>query len=120
MQIPAAPTSQRRWWVIGGVLVAIGIALATWWGVSASRGISWEQAQNKVVSKTQVDVTFDVINQNGKPVTCTLIAYDLNHTQVGKVDVQLPGSTFQSTRYTRSVRTAAPAVTGMVDHCTRR
>ncbi|GAB3577757.1 hypothetical protein GCM10027579_00180 [Calidifontibacter terrae] len=103
--------------MIGGILVTIGVALSIWWGVSASRGISWEQAQNTVVSNTRVSVTFDVINQNNRPVTCTLIAYDLSHTQVGKVDVHLPGSHFQSTRYTRTVQTAAPAVTGMVDHC---
>lgn len=117
MQSQAAPTSQRRWWVIAAILLTAGVALSVWWGVSASRGISWAQAQTKVVSPTRVEVTFDVINQNGKPVTCTLIAYDVHHTQIGKVDVRLPGSSFQSTRYTRSVQTAAPAVTGMVDHC---
>lgn len=110
----------RRWWLIGGCLIAVASALAIWWGVSATRGISWSPVSVRVAGPHQVDVTFDVVDQNDRPVSCTLVAYDLQHATVGSTTVDLPASNYQSTRYTRSVRTIAAAVTGEVTHCALR
>lgn len=110
----------RRWWSVGGVLIVITSLLAVWWGISATRGISWNAAGVKVVSDRQIDVTFDVIDQKDRPVRCTLVAYDIDHATVGRVDVDLPASTYQSTRYTRSVRTVTQAVTAEATHCELR
>lgn len=109
-----------RWWILAASLIAITTAVAAWFGIEAARGISWSPAGVKVVSDRQVDVTFDVTDQNGRPVRCSLVAYDIKHATVGRVEVDLPGSEYQSARYTRSVRTVTQAVTGEVTHCELR
>jgi hypothetical protein len=110
----------RRWWLLGGALVVLASLIAVWFGISATRGISWNPAAVKVVSDRQIDVTFDVTGQDNRPVRCTLVAYALDHSTVGQVDVDLPPSSYRSTRYTRSVRTVTQAVTGEATHCELR
>ncbi|TWP36199.1 DUF4307 domain-containing protein [Leekyejoonella antrihumi] len=117
MTITRPAPGQLKWWVIGTVGILLGCAVAVWFGISSTRGVSWSDAGFNIVGNTRVDVTFDVIHQNGKPVTCTLEALDLQHGQVGQTTVDLPASTYSSTRYTRTVHTVAKAVTGTVDSC---
>lgn len=120
MQLPTPPAGQGKWWVIGTVGVVVMTALAIWFGLAASSGVQWSDAGNDVVSDTQVRVIFDVTNQNGRPVTCTIEAQDVNHSQVGVTTVDLPASSMDSVRYTRTVRTVTRAVTGTVDSCSYR
>lgn len=117
MQLPTPPAGQGKWWVIGAVGVVVMTAIAIWFGLAASSGVQWSDAGNQVVSDTQVRVTFDVTNQNGRPVSCTIEAQDIHHSQVGVTTVDLPASTTNSVRYTRTVRTVTRAVTGKVDRC---
>ena len=114
------PGGTKPWWIAAGVLITLAALTATWFGISATRGISWGQAGVKVVNDRQVDVTFDVVDQRDRPVRCTLVAYDVKHATVGRVSVELPPSSHSSTRYTRSVRTVTQAVTGEVTHCELR
>ncbi len=120
MRITRPAPGQLKWWVIGIVGVLAASAIAVWFGISATRGVSWADAGYHIVDSSRVDVTFDVIHQDGKPVKCTLEALDIKHAQVGEVTVKLPPSEHPSTRYTRTVKTVAKAVTGTVEHCTYR
>ncbi len=120
MRITRPAPGQLKWWVLGTIAVLIGCALAVWFGISATRGVSWADAGYRIVNSSRVDVTFDVIHQNGRPVKCTLEALDIKHAQVGEVTVKLPPSDYDSTRYTRTVKTVAKAVTGTVTHCAYR
>jgi len=120
MTIPRPAPGQLKWWVIGAAGILVGCALAVWFGISATRGVSWSDAGYQVVSNTRVDITFDVIHQDGKPATCTLQALDIKHGQVGERTVHLPASTYASTRYTRTVHTVAKAVTGTVESCSSK
>ncbi|MBC9958272.1 DUF4307 domain-containing protein [Yimella sp. cx-51] len=113
-------TFSRKWWSFGGVAIVLTSIVAIWFGISATRGISWNPVAVKITSPQQVDVTFDVTDQDGRAVSCTIVAYDLDHTTVGRTQVDLPASSLSSTRYTRSVRTIAPAVTGEVTRCELR
>ena len=36
--------SRRRWWLLGGVVVAAAVAWAVWWGLSALRSPTAEDA----------------------------------------------------------------------------
>lgn len=117
MRLPRPAPGQGKWWVIGTVGVVVMSAIAIWFGIAASSGVQWEDAGHDIVSATQVQVTFDVINQSGKPVSCTIEAQDNNHAQVGITTVDLPASTKNVVRYTRTVRTVTKAVTGTVDTC---
>ncbi|MBB2894548.1 DUF4307 domain-containing protein [Flexivirga oryzae] len=120
MAIPRPAPEQRKWWVIGIVGVLIGIGLATWWGISATRGVSWDNGPFTVNDSRSVKVTFYVTNQDGKPVRCTLEAQDITHNRVGVLTVDLPASHYTTTEYTRTIPTVAKAVTGIVDHCAYR
>ncbi len=101
-----------------GVLLATLVAI--WFGISATKGVQWSDAGHQVVSDTQVQVTFDVIHQDGRPVSCTLEAQDESHGQVGVLTVQLPADSRDAVRYTRTLRTVTRAVTGTVDSCRYR
>ena len=120
MAIPRPAPEQRKWWIIGIVGVLIGIGLATWWGISATRGVSWENGPYKVDGSRSVQITFYVTNQDGKPVRCTLEAQDITHNRVGVLTVDLPPSHYTTTAYTRTVKTVSTAVTGIVDNCEYR
>ena len=103
MAIPRPAPEQRKWWVIGIVGVLIGIGLATWWGISATRGGSWDNGPFTVNDSRSVKVTFYVTNQDGKPVRCTLEAQDITHNRVGVLTVNLPASHYTTTEYTQFV-----------------
>ncbi|NNG39996.1 DUF4307 domain-containing protein [Flexivirga sp. ID2601S] len=120
MAIPRPAPEHRKWWAIGIVGVLVMSALAVWWGVSASKGLSWNNGPFTVVNDRSVRVTFYVNNQDGKPVRCTLEAQDINHSRVGVLTVDLPAHTFDTTEYTRTIPTVAKAVTGIVDECSYR
>jgi len=120
MAIPRPAPEQRKWWVIGIIGVLVGIGLATWWGIAATRGVSWDNGPFTVKNSRSVEVTFYVTNQDGRPVRCTLEAQDITHNRVGVRTVDLPPSTYTTTEYTRTIPTVAKAVTGIVDHCEYR
>lgn len=120
MAIPRPAPEQRKWWVIGIVGVLIMTAGAIWWGISATRGVSWDNGPFKVVNDRSVQVTFYVTNQDGKPVRCTLEAQDISHNRVGVLTVNLPASHYTTTSYTRTIPTVSKAVTGIVDSCEYR
>lgn len=117
MQLPRPAPGQGKWWAIGSVGVLVMTAFATWFGIAASGGVQWSDAGHDIVSDTQVQVTFDVINQNGRPVTCTIEAQANDHSQVGVATFALPASDKGVVRYTRTLRTVTRAVTGTVDTC---
>lgn len=120
MNLPRLTPEERKWWVIGIIGVLIMTAGAVWWGISATRGVSWENGAFVVKNDRSVQVTFYVTNQDGKPVTCQLEAQDISHGRVGVVTVQLPASQFRTTVYTRTIPTVAKAVTGFVNDCEYR
>lgn len=120
MALPRPAPGTGKWWVVGSIGITLGVIASVWFGLSATKGLSWSDAGHEVVSDSQVSVTFDVTNQGGKPVSCTLEALDLSHGQVGVVTVDLPASDYTTTRYTRSVSTATRATTGTVDSCRYR
>ncbi len=107
----------RKWWWIAGALILVTSLIAVWFGISATRGISWSPAGTRVISDREIEVRFDVTGQNDRPVRCHLVAYDIDHATVGQVDVDLPASSYRSTRYARSVRTVTQAVTAEATHC---
>lgn len=120
MAIPRPAPEQRKWWVIGIIGVLLGVGLATWWGISATRGVSWQNGPFTVNNSRSVEVTFYVTNQDGRPVRCTLEAQDITHNRVGVRTVDLPASSYTTTSYTRTIATVARAVTGFVNHCEYR
>lgn len=114
------PTGRERfWWIFGAAGVAVMSALAIWWGVSASSGLSWTDTGHNVVDDRTIQLRFDIVDHDRGPVTCTLSALAESKAVVGRRTVQLPASEFDSTRHVVEVRTAQRAVAGKVDDCRR-
>ncbi|YAL82719.1 DUF4307 domain-containing protein [Dermacoccaceae bacterium W4C1] len=113
------PTGRNlMWWVIGTVGVAIGVVLATIWGVSATRGVSWESAGHHVVDDRTIQVRYNVIDGDRQPIECTVRALASDHSVVGRTTVTFPASKYDSTRHVTVVKTTHRATTGEVEGCT--
>lgn len=111
-------TSNRRWWVIGSVGVAVMAALAVWFGVSATAGkVHWYNGGFEVVSDEQVEIRFDVRRDPSRAVECQLHALDAKHARVGTGSVVVPPTEKSPSRHIESLRTVSRATTGYVDSC---
>jgi hypothetical protein len=118
MPLPRPAPGTGRWWVIGTIGCAVGIALAVWLGLANSLGaITWTDTSYRVVDDRTVEVGFDVHRDPGQSVVCTVEAQDTAHGVVGVLEVPVPGSVERSTHYDVRVRTASRAVGGNVRGC---
>lgn len=117
MAIPKPAPGQGKWWVIGVVGVAVMTAFATWFGISASRGVDFGVAQVNNINDRSIELVFNVGNQDGKSVTCDLEAQDYSHNEVGVANVTLPPTKKAVAQYTVTIKTVSKAVTALVDSC---
>ncbi|WP_270886217.1 DUF4307 domain-containing protein [Pedococcus sp. 5OH_020] len=118
MQFPRPAPGTGRWWLIGSVGCAIGVALAVWLGLANRLGaVTWEDTGYKVLDDRSVRVEFDVHRSPGQEVTCTVQAQDTAHGVVGQVQVRVPASAQRSVHQEVVVRTAARSVGGSVRGC---
>ncbi|SDP36418.1 protein of unknown function [Pedococcus dokdonensis] len=118
MPLPRPAPGTGRWWVIGTIGCAIGVALAVWLGLANSLGrVTWTDTDYKVVDDRSVQVGFDVHRDPGQAVTCTVEAQDAAHGVVGVIQVAVPAGTERSVHQQVSVRTASRAVGGSVRSC---
>jgi hypothetical protein len=120
MPLPRPAPGTGRWWVVGIVGCAIGVALAVWLGLSYSLGqVTWTDTGYRVVDDRTVEVDFDVHRSPGEAVHCRVRALDQRFGVVGVVDVAIPAGQQRSVHQHVTVRTTARAVTGTVDTCSR-
>ncbi len=120
--LPRPAPGTAKWWVIGTLGIAAGIAVAVWFGLSATVGLaSWTTTGYKVVDDRSVRVVFDLTRPAGKVTTCTIHALARDFSTVGTIDVAYPAPPADGGAVTGSetvtVRTAARAVTGEVKSC---
>ena len=116
--LPRLAPGQLKWWVVGTVGILAGVALAIWFGLSATLGQpSWQTLGYKVVSDQQVRVDFEVYRPGGTALTCTVEALARDFSPVGTSRVQVPASADETTRLSATLRTTSRAVTGQVRTC---
>jgi hypothetical protein len=116
--LPRPAPGTAKWWVIGTLGIAAGIALAVWLGLSATLGRpSWQTVGYKVVDDQTVRVTFEVSRAGGKALTCTVEALARDFGTVGTARVAVPASVEETSTQTVTFRTASRAVTGRVRSC---
>ena len=107
------------WWVVGGALVVIAVAMTIWYGVSATRGavtstdIGFERNGNR-----EIVMIFDVTRPTGTEVSCTVTAMDSDYARVGTKEQVVPADDERTTRVRAAVRTTTTAVTATVADCT--
>ena len=116
--LPHPAPGTTKWWVVGTIGIAAGIALAVWFGLSATLGQpSWQTVGYKVVDDQSVRVTFEVSRPGGKALTCTVEALARDFGVVGTAQVSVPASSDETSTQTASLRTTSRAVTGQVRTC---
>lgn len=113
-----AGPARRRYVVVGIVLTVLGIAMASWWGVSSAAGKPhWQTVAYDVEDATTVMVRFDVTRPADMPLVCTVEAQETGHGVVGRNDVTVPGGEAGQVRIETRVRTSSLAVYGSVRRC---
>jgi hypothetical protein len=118
MPLPRPAPGTGKWWAIGLLGCAIGVALAVWFGLAATVGqVSWTDTGYEVIDDRTVEVRFEVHRQPGQAVTCTVRALDRGFGTVGTVEVSVPPSQRPSVSQAVLVRTTTRAVTGVVKTC---
>jgi hypothetical protein len=116
--LPRPAPGTTKWWVIGTLGIAAGIALAVWFGLSATLGRpSWQTVGYKVLDDQNVRVTFEVSRPGGTALTCTVEALARDFGVVGTTQVAVPASSGETSTETASLRTTSRAVTGQVRTC---
>jgi len=121
MPLPRPAPGTGRWWVIGTIGCAIGVALATWLGLANSLGrVTWTDTAYRVVDDRTVTVDFDVYRSPGQAVQCRVRALDQAFGVVGVVDVAIPAGEARSVHRQVTIRTTSRAVTGTVQSCDAR
>ena len=116
--LPRPAPGTLKWWVIGTLGIGAGIALAVWFGLSATLGQpSWQTLGYKVVDDQTVRVTFEVNRPGGKALTCTVEALARDFGVVGTAQVAVPASPDETSTQTSTLRTTSRAVTGQVRTC---
>lgn len=108
----------RRWWLIGGVLVAVAIGLTVWFGLASSQeAVSSTDIGFEHRGDREVVMTFDVTRPPGTTVTCTVAAMDGDYARVGTTEHEIPAAEESTTRVRASVQTTTRAVTATVQDC---
>jgi len=116
--IPRPAPGAAKWWVVATIGIALGCAMAVWFGLASTVGKpSWQDLGYRVIDDTTVDVTYLVSRPDGRDVTCVIRAIDQGFGTVGLVEVHIQGSGNSSVQRTTRVRTTTRAVTGVVRSC---
>ena len=73
--LPRPAPGTAKWWVIGTLGIAAGIAVAVWFGLASTVGLaSFTTTGYKVIDDQSVRVTFELNRPADKPTTCTIQA----------------------------------------------
>ncbi|GAA6526279.1 DUF4307 domain-containing protein [Intrasporangium sp. DVR] len=118
MPLPRPAPGTLKWWVVGTIGIGLGIALAVWFGLSATLGLpAWKTLGFKVVDNASVWVDFEVYSPGGKDLVCTVHALSRDFAVVGSTDVPVELAGADSGRRQVTLRTTSRAVTGAVETC---
>jgi Domain of unknown function (DUF4307) len=120
--IPRPAPGAGKSWVLATIGIALGCAMAVWFGLASTLGKpSWQDLGYRVIDDRTVDVTYLVSRPVGRDVTCVIRAIDQGFGTVGLVEVHIPGSDNgsddNSVQRTTRVHTTTRAVTGVVRSC---
>jgi len=118
MPLPRPAPGTLKWWVVGTIGVSVGVALAVWFGLSATLGLpAWQTMGFKIVDNRSVWVDFEVHSPDGKDLMCTVHALSRDFAVVGSTEVPIELGGADSARRQVTVRTTSLAVTGEVETC---
>jgi hypothetical protein len=100
-----------------GIVIVFG-AWAIWVGLfQPTADIDYDDIGNSAVSANQIEVKWQLSVDPGKSTSCAVQALDANFGIVGWKIVDLPPSSDRSRTFSAIVRTAQPAVSGLIYQC---
>jgi hypothetical protein len=111
---------RTRIWAIalGGVIVIVFAAWAIWAGLfQPTASVETTDVGNSRVSDTAIKVTWEISVNPGTSARCAVQALDSSFGIVGWKIVSLPPSTARSRTISAVVRTAQPALSGLIYRC---
>ena len=102
----------------GGAILIVFAAWAIWGGLFVPGAtIDTEPVGNVAVSSNQMEVKWQISEAPGTHAKCAVQALDANFGIVGWKIVTIPPSTEGTRNYSTIVRTAQPAVSGLIYLC---
>ncbi len=102
----------------GAAIVAVFGAWAIWVGLfQPTADVEFQAVGNSAVSSDQILVRWQLSVDTGKPTKCAVQALDANYGIVGWKIVSIPASDIRSRTLSSVVRTAQPAVSGLIYQC---
>lgn len=110
--------ANRKWWVIGGILIGAFVALCIVWGYSMAKdNIDYNTVGYTIDSDSQVTIQYQVERPVGRAVTCQLRAMNGGFLTVGSLDITVPADAPAQVQSKAVLRTTSRAVTGTVKVC---
>ncbi len=117
-----SPRSAKR--VRGIAIAAAALFVAVfaawiWWGglLEAPAQFEARDIAHDIISDTEVSITWQLTVQPGTSAKCALQALNKQYSIVGWRIVDVPPSDEHTRRITETVRTAEPAVNGLIYRC---
>lgn len=113
-------TRRTRWIAIGaGVVFAAVFGAWLWWGGLLEPPALFEARDvgHEIVSESQVSVTWQFTAEPGTEAQCAVQALNSSFGTVGWRVVDVAASDDRTRRFTVLLRTAEPAVTGLIYRC---
>jgi hypothetical protein len=109
----------RRVAIGAGILFVLVFGAWLWWGGLLEPPAQFEARDigHDIVSPSEVSVTWQFTAEPGTPAKCALQALNEQFGIVGWIVVDVPASDERIRRLTETIRTAEPAVNGLIYRC---
>lgn len=115
------PASNRRWWIIGGGLIALFTAAVVAFSLYLNAGkVHWTVQRYAVVDDQTATVAFEVFRPADTAVVCRAQAIAIDFATVGTKDVTIPADAAGGARTVYeevTIRTTTRANTATVSAC---
>ena len=116
----ASSSKRTRLIAIGtGILFVLVFGAWLWWGglLEAPAQFEARDIGHEIVSSSEVSITWQFTAEPGTEAKCALQALNEQFGIVGWVVVDVPASDERIRRLTETVRTAEPAINGLIYRC---
>lgn len=116
----ASSSRRTRWIAIGtGILFVLVFGAWLWWGgvLEAPAQFEARDTGHEIVSPSEVSITWQFTAEPGTEAKCALQALNEQYSIVGWVVVDVPASDDRIRQLTETVRTAEPAINGLIYRC---
>lgn len=116
----ASSSRRTRRIAIGtGILFVLVFGAWLWWGgvLEAPAQFEARDIGHEIVSPNEVSITWQFTAEPGTEAKCALQALNEQYGIVGWIVVDVPASDERIRRLTETVRTAEPAINGLIYRC---